>query len=433
MSKPAQGQLARELTKWDLTALGVNQVLGGAVFLMPALVAAQLGNWSIWAVAAVGVLSMCVALCFAEAGSRFDGTGGAALYAQRAFGRFAGFEVGWMLWVVRTTSWASVVNGLADTLGFYWPALRAGSARMLLMTTVILVLMAINIRGIKQSAWTVNALTIGKLVPLALFILIGLPYVSWGSLRPGEPLLSHAISAPTLYLIFAYGGYEVVPVPAGETRDPQRAVPFAMIMTIVIAGLVMTLAQVVASGTLPNVAASRTPLADAAMLFIGASGALLMTAGAVVSTTGQNMGSALSGSRNLYGLAEQGDLPPIFAKLHPAYRTPVVAIVVTSLLSLGLALSGTFASMATVSAVARLVVYVATGAAVLSLRRKGPAGFTIPGGPVVPVVALAVCVAILAGASAAQLRSGAIALVVGAVLFALAQVGKPGKAGRAES
>jgi len=421
MSNPG---LRRELTKWDLTAIGVNQVLGGAVFLMPALVFAQLGNWSIWAVAAVGLLAMSVALCFAEAGSRFDGTGGAALYVHHAFGRFAGFEVGWMLWVVRITSWASVVNGLADSLGYYWPALRAGSARTTLITALILTLMAINIRGIKQSAWVVNALTVGKLVPLTLFILLGLPHVAWGSLAPGDSLLSHPISAPALYLIFAYGGYEVVPVPAGEAKDPRRAVPFAMIMTIIVSGLVMTLAQVVSVGTLPGLTTSRTPLADAALIFMGGWGALLMTIGATVSTTGQNMGSALSGSRNLFGLAEQGDLPPFFGWLHPTFRTPVVAIVLTSLLTIVLALSGTFASMATVSAVARLVVYVGTAAAVLALRRKGRAAFTVPGGPIVPVVALAVCVAILAGATPVQRESGIIALAIGAVLFLLAKIGK---------
>lgn len=415
--------LRRELTKWDLTALGVNQVLGGAVFLMPALVFAQLGHWSILAVGSVAVLAMCVALCFAEAGSRFEGTGGAALYVHTAFGRFAGFEVGWMLWVVRTTSWASVVNGLTDALGYYWPVLRAGTARQALITGIILTLMGVNIRGIKQSAWLVNALTIGKLVPLGIFILLGLPHVAWGSLAPQEPLLSHPISAPILYLIFAYGGYEVVPVVAGETRDPKRAVPFAMIMTIVIAGLVMTLAQVVSVGTLPNLAASKTALADAALLFIGGWGALLMTVGASVSMTGQNMGSALSGSRNLYGLAEQGDLPAAFGRIHPTLGTPVVAIVVTSLLALALALSGTFASMATVSAVARLVVYVGTAAAVLALRRQGPARFTVPGGPAIPVIALAVCVSILAGATATQLESGVLALAIGAALFLLAKAG----------
>ena len=416
--------LRRELTKWDLTALGVNQVLGGAVFLMPALVFAQLGNWSMIAVASVAVLAMCIALCFAEAGSRFDGTGGAALYVTKAFGRFAGFEVGWMLWVVRTTSWASVVNGLADSLGYYWPALRAGSVRQMLITGLILTLMAVNIRGIKQSAWLVNALTVGKLVPLTLFILLGLPHVAWGSLAPAESLLSHPISAPTLYLIFAYGGYEVVPVPAGETKDPRRAVPFAMIMTIIVTGLVMTLAQVVAVGTLPGIATSKTPLADAAMLFIGGWGALLMTVGATLSTTGQNMGSALSGSRNLFGLAEQGDLPTIFAKLHPRFGTPIVAIVLTSMLTIALALSGTFASMATVSAVARLVVYVGTAAAVLKLRRQGRAAFTVPGGPIVPVIALLVCVSILAGATTVQRESGLIALGIGAILFFLAKAGK---------
>lgn len=416
--------LRRELTKWDLTALGVNQVLGGAVFLMPALVFAQLGNWSIIAVASVALLAMCVALCFAEAGSRFDGTGGAALYVHKAFGRFAGFEVGWMLWVVRTTSWASVVNGLADALGYYWPVLRAGGTRQALIVAIILTLMAINIRGIKQSAWVVNALTVGKLVPLTLFILLGLPHVAWSGLAPHEPLLSHPISAPILYLIFAYGGYEVVPVPAGETKDPQRAVPFAMIMTIVIAGLVMTLAQVVSVGTLPGLATSKTALADAALLFIGGWGALLMTVGASVSMTGQNMGSALSGSRNLYGLAEQGDLPSVFARLHPVFGTPIVAIVLTSFLTIALALSGTFASMATVSAVARLVVYVGTAAAVLALRRQGRAAFTVPGGPVVPVVALLVCVSILAGATPVQRESGVIALAIGAVLFVLAKAGK---------
>lgn len=416
--------LRRELTKWDLTALGVNQVLGGAVFLMPALVFAQLGNWSIWAVASVGVLAMCVALCFAEAGSRFEGTGGAALYAHHAFGRFAGFEVGWMLWVVRVTSWASVVNGLADALGYYWPLLRAGTTRYALISGIIFVLTAVNMRGIKLSAWVVNALTVGKLVPLTLFILLGLPHVAWGSLVPGAPLLSHPISAPALYLIFAYGGYEVVPVPAGEAKDPRRAVPFAMIMTIVVTGLVMTLAQLVAVGTLPGLATSKTPLADAALLFMGAWGALLLTVGATVSTTGNNMGSALSGSRSLLGLAEQGDLPAFFGWLHPSFRTPVVAIVLTSLVTLVLALSGTFASMATVSAVARLVVYVSTAAAVLWLRRSSRAAFTVPGGPIVPVVALAVCVAILVGATPVQRQSGAMALTIGAVLFFLAKAGK---------
>lgn len=416
--------LKRELGKWDLTAIGVNQVIGGAVFLMPALLAAQIGAWSAIAVAMIGVLSLLIALNFAEAGSRFDGTGGAYLYTRAAFGRFVSFEVGWMLWVTRVTSWASVVNGLTTALAYYWPTLGAdqpGLAREAVITGVILTIMAINVMGIRQSAWVVNTLTIGKLTPLVIFILLGLPYVTFDALRPEVSLTWAQISASALYLIFAYGGYEVVGVPAGETKDPKRAVPFAMVATIIIVALVMTLAQVVAMGTLPNIAASQRPLADASLLFLGAWGALLMTTGGAVSMSGNNMGQALSGSRNLYALAEQGDLPSFFGRVHPRFHTPSVAIVITSLVALGLALSGNFATLAASSAVSRLVVYAGTCASVLALRRQGPAAFTIPGGPVVPVIALLISLAILFGATPLQLRVGAIALVVGAVLYAIAR------------
>src|SRR6478735_8034224 len=240
----ASQMLRRELGKWDLTAIGVNQVIGGSVFLMPALVTAQIGAWSWIAVGAVGVLAMLIALNFAEAGSRFDGTGGAYLYTRAAFGRFPSFEVGWMLWVTRVTSWSSVVNGLADALGYYWPEVRTGVYRALLIVCVITIIMAINVRGIRQSAFAVNTLTIGKLVPLALFIILGLPHVSAAALAPDTVLTWQQVATSSLFLIFAYGGYEVVPVPAGEANDPRRAVPFAMLTTIAIVSVVMTLAQV---------------------------------------------------------------------------------------------------------------------------------------------------------------------------------------------
>ena len=419
--------LRRELGKWDLTALGVNQVIGGAVFLMPAILARQIGGWSWVAATAVGLLAMLIALNFAEAGSRFDGTGGPYLYTRRAFGRFAGFEVGWMLWITRVTSWASVVNGLVDAVGYYSPGLRVGALRMTVITLVVIAIMMLNIRGIRQSAFAVNVLTWGKVLPLTVFIIVGLPSVSFGALRPEETLTWAQISTSALYLIFAYGGYEVVPVPAGETRDPARAVPFAMIMTIVIAGLIMTLAQVVAMGTLPGLAASTTPLADASRLLMGPAGALLLTVGAVISTLGNNVGGALSGSRMLFALSEQGDFPRAFARVSARFQTPVTAIVATCLTTLVIALSGSFATLAAVSAVARLLVYVGTCSSVLALRRSGPAPFTIAGGPIVPVLALVISCAILAGASRLQLQVGVAGIAVGAVLFFISSAAQPGK------
>jgi amino acid transporter len=218
----------------------------------------------------------------------------------------------------------------------------------------------------------------------------------------------------------------VTGVPAGEAANPRRDVPFAFVMTIVTVAVVMTLTSLVATGVLPDVAQSTTPLADGAALFLGAAGALVISVGSAISMTGNNMGQVLTGSRTIFALAENGDLPRWFARVHPRHQTPSNAILFTSAVALTLALTGSFVQLAAVSAVARLVMYLAVCTATLVLRRRtpdnemGPAQFTAPLGPVVPVLASAVALSILAGATTQQLLMGTYALIGGAVLFAIA-------------
>ena len=416
--------LRRALGRWDLTAIGVNQVIGGAIFLMPSQVAAQIGAWAPIGMILMGIASLSVALCFAEVGSRFEGTGGPYLYTRAAFGRFAAFEVGWMQWFTRASSQASIMAGIAVALGYYWPVLTAGWPRHLVLTGVTTMLALINVRGIRQSAWLVNALTIGKLVPLSLFIIVGIFFIQPSRLTSLPPLSLHQVSTAALLLIFVYGGYDVVPVPAGEAVDPRRHVPFALIATILSVTAVMTLAQVVAQGVLPDLAAHSTPIADASAVILGAGGALLVGAGSVVSMTGNNAGQVLSGSRMLFALAEHGELPAFFGRIHARFRTPANAILFTSAIALALALTGSFAKLAVVSALARLVTYTGACASTLRLRapafagRVKPATFVAPWGPVVPIVAIAVSMAVVAGATRQQLFGGFAALAGGALLFA---------------
>lgn len=419
-------QLRRELGRWDLTAIGINQVIGGAVFAMPASLAAIVAGWSPFLIVGVGIASLLIALTFAEVSSRFDSTGGPYLYTKAAFGRFAAFEVGWMQWFTRAASWASVINVLVASLGFYWPAVTAGAPRTMLLTAIIAALAGINILGIRQSAWVVNALTIGKLVPLALFIVVGMAHLAPGGFELHGLPAAGELSRSALLLIFAFGGYEVIPVPAGEAKDPRRMVPFALIMTIVVVTVVLTLTQIVALGVLPTLPDSKTPLADASALMMGAAGAAVITLGAVLSTLGNNMGQALSGSRSLFALAEHGDIPRPFAYISARFGTPVIAIVSTAAVSLVLATTGSFVTMAQASAVSRLIVYVATCAAALRLRSPRfdgvvpEATMRVPLGPVIPIAAIMIALAILFGATGPQLRAGGIALVAGAVLFAIA-------------
>jgi APA family basic amino acid/polyamine antiporter len=406
--------LKRALGRWDFTAIGVNQVIGGAIFLWPAQVAAQIGAWSPVGFVLIGFLSLSVALCFAELSSRFDATGGPYLFTRAAFGRFFGFEVGWMQWFSRASSQASIMAATAVALGYYWPALTVGWPRAAFLIALTLIFAGVNIRGIRQAAWAVNVLTVAKLIPLAIFVGIGVAFIEPARLTTLPPIAIRQALAAGLLLIFVYGGYEVVPVPAGEAVDPRRDVPFAMIATIVSVAVIMTLVQVVAQGVLPNLAQHATPIADAAAAFLGASGALLIGVGSVVSMTGNNAGQVLSGSRMIFALAERGDLPAFLARVHPLYRTPSNAIVFTSVVALTLALSGSFAQIAVVSALARLLMYAGSAAATLRLRSRPagdvkPATFIAPLGPTAPILAT--------GATRDQLLGGAIALGIGAVLF----------------
>ena len=428
-SAPVHVTLRRELTRWDLTAIGINQVIGSAIFLLPADVARQVGAWGPVAFFGIGLASLLIALCFAEVGSRFERTGGPYLPARAAYGRFVGFEVGWMMWFTRVASQASVSNGLALALAFYWPSLASGVPRGRVIAGVTIALTVINLRGIKQSKWVVNTLTVGKLAPLLLFIVVGIWFIDPARLTALPAVTAAQAGTAALLLIFAYGGYEVTGVPAGEAANPRRDVPFAFVMTILTVAVVMTLTSIVATGLLSDVAATRTPLADGAAIFMGAMGALIISIGSVISMTGNNMGQVLTGSRTIFALAENGDLPRWFARVHPEHRTPSNAILFTAAVALILALTGSFVQLAAVSAVARLVMYLAVCTATLVLRGRtpndemGPAQFTVPLGPVVPVLATLVALSILAGATSQQLLSGAAALVGGAVLFVIAVYG----------
>lgn len=420
-----QPTLRRELGRWDLTAIGINQVIGGAIFLMPAQVAAQVGNWAPVALVAIGAASLCVALCFAEVGSRFEGTGGPYLYTRAAFGRFVAFEVGWMQWFTRATSQASVANGLAVALGFYWPAVVSGFGRAALISAITLMLLWINVRGIRQSAWVINALTVGKLLPLFAFILGGLFFLRPERLAALPPLTLEQAATAALLLIFTFGGFDVIGVPAGEATRPRQHLPFAFISTIALVTSVYVLAQLVAMTVLPDVAASRTPLADAAALMFGAAGALMISIGSALSMTGNNAGGVLTGSRMLFALGENQELPRWFASIHPTYRTPHHAVLFTSIVALALMLSGSFVFLAAVSAVARLITYTGACAATLALRQPRfaghvkPATFVVPGGPLVPALAIGSSMLILVLANRQQLLAGAAGLAAGAALFIL--------------
>ena len=421
IAAPRDLGMRRAISRWEIVGFSVNDVIGSGDYLLSAGAAAILGAASVGAVALAGFAVLLLVLCFAEAASHFDRPGSAYVYTREAFGPLAGFEVGWMTWLARVSSVSSLSVGFARALGYLWPAANQGWGQALAIVLPLLLLTAINVIGVKSGVRTAVFLAVTKTLPLLVFIVVGLFFVSWSlatsvTPKPGSGTFGDAV----LLLLFAYAGFENTAAPAGEFKNPRRDVPFALVVQIVIVTLIYTGVQWVALGTLPGVVSSQTPLADAAARFIPGVGGLLMTVGGVISILGTNSNTVLSGPRYLYALAQDGFGPAFLARLHPRYRTPAAAIVLQTAIALPLAFTGSFEKLATLSAVARLATYFGTALSVPVLRRKLPPGAVrLPGGPVIPIAAALLCVAFAASANMRNLIAGAIALAVGLLIYAL--------------
>ena len=418
-SLPIMPTLRRVVSRWQIVALALNDVVGSGVYLLPAAAAAMLGPASLWAVALAGLAVLLIVLCFAEASSYFEEPGSAYLYAREAFGAFIGFEIGWMTWLARVASVASLSVGFALALGYLVPAATSGSGRTLTIVLPIVVLTAINIFGVRSGVNTGVLLVLAKLLPLAIFVAVGIFAVSRSMAVGQVPLVGGGLGQAALLLLYAYAGFENTAAAAGEFKNPRRDVPFALLVEIGFVTLLYVAVQWVALGTVPDLGNSETPLADVARIFLGQWGGWLLTAGAVVSILGTNSNSVLAGPRYLYALACDGFGPKFLASVHPGFRTPAAAILVQSAIALPLALSGSFVGLATLSVVARLTAYVATTTAVPVLRRRQRAegAFRLPGGPTIPIAATIVSLGLLASASWANLLAGAAALGVGGLIY----------------
>ena len=415
--------MRRAVGRWQLYALSVNDVIGSGIYLLPAAAAALLGPASLWAVLLAGLAVSLLVLCYAQAASCFDQPGGGYLYAREAFGDFVGFEVGWVLLLTRISSAAALANGLAEAVTHFWPHAAGGGMRVAIIAGSLAFLVAVNLVGVRAAARTGVALSIAKVMPLLLFVVIGAAHVDAAMAQPlSRPPAARALGEAALLLLFAYAGFENLPAAAGEYRNPRRDVPFAMLSMIATVTAIYCAVQWVALGTLPGLAQSQTPLAAAADRFAGAWLALVVTVGAAVSILGTNSNTVMLGPRYLHALATDGYGPRVLARIHPRFRTPVPAILTVGALSLLLALSGSFVQLALLSVVARLCAYIGTALSVLVLRRRHagrPGVLRLPGGPVIPVLAVALSVALLASARVGNLVAGAVALAVGAVVFRL--------------
>ena len=421
-------KLVRGIGRWDLTAVIINCIIGAGIFGLPSKVYAAIGVYSLAAFVICALVISLIVLCYAEVSSRFTSTGGPYLYAHEAFGPATAFGVGWLSFVVRVTTMAANTNLLVTYLGFLWPSATNPVNRIIVIAIVHLGLFLVNFAGVRQSSVTTNIFTFGKLLPLAAFALIGIFYIDPARFAVVSTPGYSSFSAAVLLLIYAFVGFEVGVVPAGEARDPRRDFPFALLTGLGIVTAIYILVQTVSIGTLPELASSERPLADAAVNFIGPMGAALISAGAIISVLGNLNVGLLAGSRLLFAMGERDELPALFAKTHARFKTPTVALVIKSICIFILSVQSSFISAVAIATITRLLVYATTCVALPVLRGRkdmAEAKFRVPFGVAAAVLSLLLITWLLTSIDfAKEGLSLAVWLSIGFVIFAVMRVMK---------
>jgi amino acid transporter len=361
-----------------------------------------------------------IILCFAEVSSRFEETGGPYLYAREAFQPAVAFEIGWLIWLARVTAFAANCNLLINYLSFFWLSATTPLWRALVIVAVVTVLALINLLGIRQAAIVSNAFTIGKLVPIILFIAAGLFFLNPQAYELGPTPSTGDFSKSVLLLVYAFTGFEMATIPAGEVRDPQRNLPRALLIAILVVATLYILIQVVCVGTLPGLAQSTKPLADAGSQFLGAAGGAIISAGAIISISGNLNILLLSGSRLPFAMAEQKQLPAVVGSVHRTFFTPYISILITAGVMLFLTLKSSFLEALTISTIARLVTYGATCLALPLFRARKeapPALFRLPGGTVIAILSLLLIVWLLLNSTLKEAWAATVAAAVGLAIY----------------
>lgn len=423
-------EMESEKSKFSLngaTLYGINAVIGSGIFLLPRTIYQDLGPASLIAMLLDVILVLMLAVCFAEAAGYFNKNGGAFQYSKSAFGDLVGFNVGLLGWFVTIIAWSAMAAGFSKLLIVTFPSLEGNNT--LISILLVLFLSLVNSFGIKTSKMFTITITIAKLIPVIAFSVISIFFIkhglSEGNFTPFLQLnpkmnLSQAMSSTSLTVFYAFIGFEALPVVAGEMRNAKKNVPKAIIGSISIVSILyfMIIAGTIAMlGT--GILQSNAPVQDAFVQMIGPAGKWLISIGALISIAGLNMGDSMMIPRYGASISDEGLLPKVIAKKNNR-GAPIVAIVVSGILTILLLLSGSFEQLAELSVVFRFIQYIPTALSVIWLRKKNmestPA-FRLPFGPLIPILSIIVSIWMVAAANPINLIAGVAGIVVATILY----------------
>jgi amino acid transporter len=411
-------ELPRRIGLIGAIALALNGTVAASIFALPSTLAADFGTFSPLLFPIVGLAALLIIIPFSWTAAAFPQSGGPAAYGA-VFGRFVGFELGWIYYIARATAFAAGANVLTAYLARWLPGAGEGATRVIVLLSATVLFAAVNIAGVRKSIGLLTSLAVLKAAPLFLAAgaAIALTY-PWPAPVPAPTLTE--FEAGLLIVLYAFVGFESAVIPAGETKNPSSVLPRAIFLTIGVTTLLYFLVQLAFVSALPGGGTDQTaPLIDLGAWLAGPFGATILTLTALASIAGSLHGIMTSTPRVSYALGLRGDLPAWFARVQPRFETPANSILFFALAVAALAISGSFVWLAVVSTLARMIVYAVAIAALLRApnRPRLTAVHYLLG-----AIGIAVCVWAAAQADTkAWLTLGALA-GAGLLLYAVARL-----------
>lgn len=413
--------LVRAVGGLGVALIVLNSMMGAGIFALPATVAAAAGNFSPWLFLLVGALFMTVVLTFSELSSYFSATGGPVLYTQTAFGPLIGFSTGWILYVSRVTAFAANVTVMAIYAAAFLPWFGGALGRGVFITLVIGSLTLANYLGVRDGIRTLAIFSVLKLTPLCLLIFSGLSEINAELFPDALPSLSD-LGGVSLLVIYAFVGFEAATVVSGEVRRPEHTMPRSLLATVAAVAVFYFFVVLVYMAVMPLETQGTGTLSDVGGILFGSWGAAFIALAAIFSIGGNLAATLLAASRITFAMGEQQLLPAWLAAVHPRFASPGNSILLLGALGLGFALSGTFVVLAVASSLTRLIAYVLCFASLPAIRRGATAqaraaAFRLPGGYMIPLLALTLCLWMIAQSPlSAWLITGGM-LLFGLLLF----------------
>jgi APA family basic amino acid/polyamine antiporter len=425
---PVSGKenLRREIGVFGLTLAILNITVGTGIFVIPAIIAEDLGAAAIVAYLVCGALIFLIALCFAEMGSKTTTSGGVYSYIEMAFGPYAGFIANNLYWLGSCVlSDAAVANGLVDSLKYFFPFLGNQVFRGMFFALLFGGFALLNIRSVKNGLRFIEFTAFGKLIPLVILVVAGVAFVSTKNLAwVSSPSISN-IGTASLLLFFAFIGLDTPLSNGGEIKNVKRVVPLGILFGILSVLILYISIQLVVQGILGGTIAAHkdAPLAAVAGIIFGKAGIILILIVTAISMLGNLGGEILSIPRILFAGARDGLMPKILGRVHPKFFTPHIAILFYASLGFLFAISGGFKQLAVIATASTLLIYLGVVLSTLKLRKNNSAisekTFRVPGGMIIPLLATCVIIWLLTGLTKPEFIGIAIFIAVFSLIYLL--------------